>query len=259
MPSMQLACVHQGLGHPAAWGLPNHVYSPMCAVPRVQTVKDRLGSWGLLMSPRQGRRGRGGHCIDRSPYLGCQESRECVMPAGPAAGPAAGPSPAQGSPAMREMEPKDQQLVVSTITRVPRGPYGCVSLRLPPPDPPPLLPAWHRSGLGAAGPCPGPCLCSPVSTSPHPPPHPVISPTSSRPCKGWPDLSAGGLGTSAHLVVDELSPGPCPTPVGWLQRPCHEAGGPGALGAWGAASVGPLEGSCHSVLPTGGTSDPPAQ
>ena len=213
MPSMQLACVRQGLGHPAAWGLPNHVYSPTCAVLRVQTVKDWLGSWGLLMSPR---RGRGGHCTDRSPYLACQESRECVMPAGPAAGPTAGPSLAQGSPAMREMEPKDQQLVVSTIPRVPRWPYGCVSLRLPPPDPPPLLPAWHRSGLGAAGPCPGPCLCSPVSTSPHPPPRPVISPTSSRPCKGWPDPSAGALGTSAHLVVDELRPGPCSIPVSWL-------------------------------------------
>ncbi|XP_045669310.1 kinesin-like protein KIF19 [Ursus americanus] len=39
------------------------------------------------------------------------------MPAGPAAGPTAGPSPAQGSPAMREMEPKDQQLVVALRIR----------------------------------------------------------------------------------------------------------------------------------------------
>lgn len=41
------------------------------------------------------------------------------MPSGPTA---AGPSPARGSPASREMEPKDQPLVVSTLPCVPDGP-----------------------------------------------------------------------------------------------------------------------------------------
>lgn len=34
-----------------------------CAVPRVQTVEDWLGSWGLLTSPRQGRQGREADCV----------------------------------------------------------------------------------------------------------------------------------------------------------------------------------------------------
>ncbi|XP_032728213.1 kinesin-like protein KIF19 [Lontra canadensis] len=39
------------------------------------------------------------------------------MPAGPTAGPTAGPSPARGSPAMREVEPKDQPLTVALRIR----------------------------------------------------------------------------------------------------------------------------------------------
>ena len=50
-----------------------------CAVPRVPTVKDWLGSWGLLMSPRWGRLvGGGACCADRSP--GEHGARHAVRP-----------------------------------------------------------------------------------------------------------------------------------------------------------------------------------
>lgn len=91
------------------------------------------------------------------------------MPAGPTAGPAAGPSPARGSPAMREVEPKDQPLTVS----IPHLVFpGCHLLTI-------LVPCWHRSVCKTVGP-----LYSPVSASPPTPRQPCDSPNKLQALRG---------------------------------------------------------------------------
>lgn len=118
--------------------------------------------------------GRGGAGLTRGQVSssqpgeqGVRASLACHMPSCPAAG----PSPAGGSPALREMEPKDQQLMVSALLASPDSrrvvhlhpqPRGCLC-----PAPDPLPPAQLGTAEVSVISPPNPAVLSLPSLGPH--------------------------------------------------------------------------------------------